>query len=44
MIQGDFNCMKGLKPIGFSGSQFCFGVKALNYPTGKLLFSPEPIQ
>jgi hypothetical protein len=44
MIQGDLSCMIGSKTIGFSGSQFCFGVKTLNNTTGKLLFSPEPVE
>ncbi len=44
MIQSDFSCIIGLKPIRFSGSQFRFGVKALNDPAGKLPFGPKPIQ
>ena len=27
-----------------AGSQFCFGVKTLNNTTGKLLFSPKPVE
>jgi hypothetical protein len=36
--------MIGAKTISFSGSQFCFIVKALHNTTGKLSFGPEPVK
>ena len=44
MVQGDFSRTIGSKTVRFSGSQFCFGVKALNNTTGKLLFSAKPVE
>ena len=42
MIQSDFSGMIGSKTVRFSGSQFCFGVKALHNAAGKLLSGPKP--
>ena len=36
--------MKGPKPEGFSGGQFCFGVETLHDTAGKLSFGPEPVK
>ena len=44
MIQSSFSRMIGSESIGFSGSQFCFVVEALDDSTGKLSFGPEPVQ
>ena len=44
MIQSDFSGMIGSKTVRFSGSQFCFGVKALHNAAGKLLSGPKPVQ
>jgi hypothetical protein len=44
MIQGDFSAMIGAKTKGFSGSQFCFGVKTLYNAAGQLAFGAEPVQ
>jgi len=44
MIQSNFSSMKGSKAIGFSRSQFCFGIETLNNSAGELFFGPKSIQ
>jgi len=44
MIQGDFHGVVGSKTEGFSGGQFCLGVKTLHDATGELAFGAEPIE
>jgi hypothetical protein len=44
VILGDFDRMVSAEAEGFSGSQFCFVVEALDNGTGKRSFGAKPVQ
>jgi hypothetical protein len=44
MIEGQFGDSERSEAVGFSHSDFCFVVEALDYAAGKLLSSAEVVE